>query len=162
VAKNTGGAAAVAAGTDDVYLPRAQSRDARDGGQFGLALRWFLPDLNDTEVGAYAMNYHSRSPFISETQTTGRYTPIAGLPAAVNAAQAQFAAIRGANYFLDYPEDIRLYGLSFATNVSGVSLNGEVSYRPNMPMQINTPDLNHQRLQTYAVHPGSGHCDQVV
>jgi len=141
VAKNTGGAAAVAAGIDDVYLPRANSRDARDSGQFGLALRWFLPDFNDTEVAAYAMNYHSRSPFISETQTTGRYTPIAGLPAAVNAAQAQFAAIRGANYFLDYPEDIRLYGLSFATNLSGIAFNGEVSYRPNMPMQINTPDL---------------------
>ncbi|WP_256829601.1 DUF1302 domain-containing protein [Pseudomonas sp. Pse1] len=141
VAQNTGGAAAVATGRDDVYLPRGSSRDARDSGQFGLALRWFLPDFNDTELGAYAMNYHSRGPYISETQTIGRYTPIAGLPPAVNAAQAQFAAIRGANYFLDYPEDIRLYGLSFATNISGLSLNGEISYRPNMPLQINTPDL---------------------
>lgn len=131
----------VAAGTDNVYLPRANDRDARNGGQYGLALRWFLPQLNDTELGAYAMNYHSRSPFISETQTTGHFTAIPGAGAVVNGTLAQFAAIRGANYFVDYPEDIRLYGLSFATNVSGLSLNGEVSFRPNMPMQINTPDL---------------------
>lgn len=141
VAKNTGGLAAIAAGTDDVYLPRAKDHDARDGGQFGLALHWLLPELNDSELGAYAMNYHSRNPFLSETQSTANYAPNPALPAAANAALAQFSAIRGANYFVDYPEDIRLYGLSFTTTLADVSLGGEISFRPNMPMQITTPDL---------------------
>ncbi|WP_397448639.1 DUF1302 domain-containing protein [Pseudomonas sp. NA-150] len=141
VAKNTGGLAAIAAGTDDVYLPRGKDHDARDGGQFGLALHWLLPSLNDTELGAYALNYHSRNPFVSETQTTSTFAPNPALPAAANAALGQFAAIRAANYFVDYPEDIRLYGLSFTTTLADMSVGGEISFRPNMPMQITTSDL---------------------
>ncbi|MFK0089659.1 DUF1302 domain-containing protein [Pseudomonas sp. NPDC090755] len=130
VARNVGGAAAIAAGTDDVYLPRGKDNDARDGGQYGLALRWYLPEFNDTELGAYAMNYHSRSPFLSVTQM--RTPPTAANP---------FAGVRSSTYFVDYPEDIRLYGLSFQTNLGGTSVGGEVSFRPNMPLQLNTADL---------------------
>ncbi|MDD2050607.1 DUF1302 domain-containing protein [Pseudomonas putida] len=138
-ASNTGGLQAVAAGLDNVYLPRSKDRDARDSGQFGLALRWFVPEFEDTEFGIYAMNYHSRNPYVSFTGT-----PIA--PSTSNnpllAAQNQVQRIRSASYFIDYPEDIRLYGLSFQTNVMGTSVGGELSYRPNMPLQISTPDLN--------------------
>ena len=130
VASNTGTAADVARGLDDVYLPRGKDNDARDGGQFGLALRWFLPELNDTELGLYAMNYHSRNPFLSTVRTTGPGRPASALNVP-----------RNASYFIDYPEDIRLYGVSFQTNVAGTSLGGELSFRPNMPLQINTPDL---------------------
>ncbi|EJN22058.1 hypothetical protein PMI35_05035 [Pseudomonas sp. GM78] len=52
------------------------------------------------------------------------------------------AAVRSASYNVVYPEDVRLYGLSFATNVLGTSLGGEVSFRPNMPLGINGADLN--------------------
>jgi hypothetical protein len=128
-ASNTGGAAALAAGLDDAYIPRSKDNDARDSGQYGLALRWFVPELNETEFAAYAMKYHSRSPFLSTMRTTN--------PTAANS----LASIRGAKYFIDYPEDIRLYGLSFATNVAGMSWGGEASYRPNMPLQLNTADL---------------------
>jgi hypothetical protein len=106
-----------------VYIPRAGDRDARDSGQFGVALRWFAESLNDTEFGLYAMNYHSRTPSGSFTRGV-----------ALNAAPT-------ANYFLEYPEDIRLYGLSFQTNVGGTALSGELSYRPNMPIGINSTDL---------------------
>ena len=130
-ARNIGGAAALAGGLDDAYIPRAKDNDARDSGQYGVALRWFVPELNETEFGAYAMKYHSRNPFLSTVRT--------GNPAA--GAANQLASIRGAKYFIDYPEDIRLYGLSFATNLAGVSWGGEASYRPNMPLQLNTADL---------------------
>ena len=40
-------------------------------------------------------------------------------------------------YALEFPEDLKLYGLSFATNVGGIALSGEVSYRPDTPVQIN-------------------------
>ncbi|MNJ41943.1 hypothetical protein D3C77_368890 [compost metagenome] len=45
-------------------------------------------------------------------------------------------------YFLDYPEDIHLYGASFATELpTGTAWSGEISYRPNAPIGINTADL---------------------
>jgi hypothetical protein len=116
-----------------IYVPRAGDRDARDSGQFGVALRWFAESLNDTEFGLYAMNYHSRTPSGSFVRTT---TPSGSLiPGAPNA-----------RYFLEYPEDIRLYGVSFQTNVDGTALSGELSYRPNMPIAINSTDLTFASL----------------
>ncbi len=118
-----------------------------DAGQFGLALRYYADWLNDTEFGLYAMNYHSRLVYVSGTSAdysklaigtptdqanffSGRY--VAGLP----------VFIHGANYNAVYPEDIRLYGVSFNTSLeSGLALSGEVSYRPNLPVQINVNDL---------------------
>lgn len=45
-------------------------------------------------------------------------------------------------YYLEYPEDIRLYGLSFSTTLpTGTAWAGEISYRPNLPLQINTTDM---------------------
>ncbi|MNH80085.1 hypothetical protein D3C73_324170 [compost metagenome] len=136
VAKNTGGAAAVAGtaaqggGGDDAYIPRTKDNDPRDSGQFGVALRWFVPEFNDTEFGLYALNYHSRNPYLSALRTTGAGTPASSLN-----------VVRNTRYFVDYPEDIRLYGLSFQTNLGGTSLGGEVSFRPNMPLQLNSQDV---------------------
>ncbi len=41
---------------------------------------------------------------------------------------------------LQFPEDIQLYGLSMNTNIGGWSVGGEISYRPNMPIDINTTE----------------------
>jgi hypothetical protein len=111
-----------------MYIPRAGDRDARDSGQFGVALRWFAEALNDTEFGLYAMNYHSRMP-------SGSFS-VSSRPSASFIPGAPFAS-----YFLEYPEDIRLYGLSFQTNIEGVAVAGELSYRPNMPLSLNSTDL---------------------
>jgi hypothetical protein len=132
------GSGAQGGGVDDAYVTRTKTRDARDSGQFGVALRWFAPDLNDTEFGAYLLNYHSRNPnldFTRATVTTNTGAGLATVPGAIN-------SIRTATYHVVYPEDIRLYGLSFATNALGTSLGGEISYRPNMPLQLNGADLN--------------------
>src|SRR5699024_4315904 len=40
-----------------------------------------------------------------------------------------------------YPEDIDLWGASFNTTVSGWSVAGEVSYRDNVPLQIDDVEL---------------------
>jgi len=45
----------------------------------------------------------------------------------------------GASYFVTYPEDQQIAGLSFATNVGSLALSGEVSYHPDTPIQINGP-----------------------
>jgi len=127
-----------------IFVPRAGDRDAKDSGQYGVALRWFAEQLNDTEFGLYAMNYHSRTPSGSFLITTN------GSPTT-------------ARYFLEYPEDIRLYGLSFQTNVGGTALSGELSYRPNMPIGINSTDLTFAALGS-AFSPvfTSGHAAAVL
>jgi len=43
--------------------------------------------------------------------------------------------------FLDYPEDIELFGLSFNTVIAGWGVQAEASYRPNAPFQIDTDEL---------------------
>jgi len=42
---------------------------------------------------------------------------------------------------LEYPEDIHLLGASFSTTVGDYSIQGEVAYRPNLPLQVDTQDL---------------------
>ncbi|WFS19988.1 DUF1302 domain-containing protein [Pseudomonas sp. 905_Psudmo1] len=133
--------------SEGVILPRAGDRDARDSGQWGLALRW-LGD--ETEYGAYFMNYHSRTPIVS-TQNAGQATldSLLGIITAANAIApgsgqglAQSVMLGNGRYYLEYPEDIRLYGLSFSTTLpTGTAWAGEVSYRPNLPLQINTTDM---------------------
>ena len=143
---------------DMTYIARTQKdKDASDSGQFGVAFRWFVPAMNNTEFGFYAMNYHSRAPL---------YSNVAGRLAGPNAllqlgaiSPAQFAALitpiqgydgglGGAGYFFEHPEDIRLYGISFGTDIGGTSVAGELSYRPNMPLQINSGDLSRTALMS--------------
>ncbi|MDD0843478.1 DUF1302 domain-containing protein [Pseudomonas sp. Gutcm_11s] len=127
--------------SEGLVVQRGGDRDARDSGQWGLALRW-LGD--DTEYGAYFMNYHSRTPIVSmqNADRAGVIDTLVALggPLGTNAALPMLLG-RG-SYFLEYPEDIRLYGLSFSTTLpTGTSWSGELSYRPNMPLQTNTTDL---------------------
>lgn len=42
---------------------------------------------------------------------------------------------------LQYPEDIQMYGFSFNTTFGEYSFQGEVAYRPNLPLQVAIADL---------------------
>jgi hypothetical protein len=101
-------------------MPRAADQDAKDGGEYGAALRWFSPLLNNTEFGFYYLNYHSRLPLVNF---------IAGTPGQPPSS---------ARYYVVYPEDIHLYGISFNSLLpaGGTALQGEISYRDNVPLQI--------------------------
>jgi len=46
-----------------------------------------------------------------------------------------------ARVFLEYPEDLDMYGLSFNTLLGDWAWSGEVAYRPETPLQIHTTDL---------------------
>ena len=131
---------------EGIILPRDKDNEARDSGQFGLALRW----LGDgVEYGAYYINYHSRKPKFSLRTADGVVNFIQNDPAfAALPPDQQFAlglatGAGNTHYFIDYPEDIHLYGLSFATELpTGTAWSGEISYRPNEPLSINTADLS--------------------
>ena len=115
-------------GADMAYLacnfavPRIDNRDPSDSGQYGAALRWFAEGLNSTEFGFFFLNYHSRLPLASGIALTS-------------------AAPTSAQYFMEYPEDIQLWGVSFNSNVGTWALSGEVSYRPNLPLQVDDVEL---------------------
>lgn len=48
-----------------------------------------------------------------------------------------------AQYFLEYPEDIQLFGVSFNTQLesTGIALQGEYSYRKDVPLQVDDLEL---------------------
>ena len=162
---------------------RAPDNRPENGGQYGLALRHFAEDLNNTEFGFYFINYHSRLPVVS-ARTSSLQALSTGLAAAgavgtpgsrtaqavasqvraqvqagqLPPAQASAAIHQGlsniasalaidryldragdsGSYFIEYPEDIQLFGVSFNTvlGTSGWALQGEYSLRPNAPLQI--------------------------
>lgn len=230
---------------------RGRDINAKDSGQWGVALRYYSEALNSTEFGFYYMKYHSRLPIaqvkpdgIAEVETSieapgslstkilsgagacanvgtagdfadtslrnggfaetitvndpnataaalaptaaGVYTALSNNPAlaaiagnlAANAADLnaiaagqtavnirQLSLINCAIFVgtnsggaiptipngttkvgltqnlsttLIYPEDIELYGFSFNTTVGDWGVQGEFSYRPNQPLQVDT------------------------
>ncbi|MEB2651686.1 MULTISPECIES: DUF1302 domain-containing protein [Pseudomonas] len=126
---------------EGVLVRRGPDRDARDSGQWGASLKYMFEPL-DTEFGAYFMNYHSRAPIFSATGAPQSvYNTAAALPGPF-AALAPLLVAGNSNYFIEYPEDIRLYGLSFSTTLpTGTAWSGEISYRPNAPVQLNSTDI---------------------
>ena len=70
-----------------------------------------------------------------QTETTAKLAPLA-----VGAARAAGIDAYAENgyYFIEYPEDIQLYGISFNTTLgtTGVALQGEYSYRRDTPLQF--------------------------
>jgi hypothetical protein len=123
-----GDAGGVAAGA---YLPAVATREAGDSGQYGLALRLQAPEL-DTEFGLYAMSYNSRVPVLSTVKGNSPFPLTTQL---LGAAASQSAL------FWEYPEHIRMYGLSAATNIAGVAIGAELSHSPNFPVQLGAGDL---------------------
>lgn len=111
-------------------VPRGSDQYSKDDGQFGLALRWVIPALNETEIGFYYLNYHSRLPYIN-----GRAGTLDGVLSGDYPGSAQ--------YFVVYPEDIELFGLSWNTEIgtTGIALQGEVTYRDSMPVQVDDVEL---------------------
>ncbi|KFL36961.1 DUF1302 domain-containing protein [Arenimonas donghaensis] len=104
---------------------RLPNRNARDDGQYGMALRWYAEALGETEFGFYFLNYHSRVPLLSGRAVNNP---------AIGAASGRF--------FAEFPEDIQMYGFSWNTTIpGGIAWQGEVSHRPNMPLQVDDVEL---------------------
>lgn len=126
-----------------VAVPRGPNREAGDSGQYGAAFRLFAPGLGGTEFGLYYLSYNSRLPVIMARTGTA-----AGI-----LAQGNYAAT--AQYFLEYPEDISLYGLSFNAQLggSGIALQGEVSHRQDVPLQVDDVELLYAALSPLRLLP---------
>ncbi|GAA4651197.1 DUF1302 domain-containing protein [Kistimonas scapharcae] len=152
-----------------VVADTSGKKNASNNGQFGVSLKYLAESLNDTEFGFYYIQYNSHAPYIDAQITQGsvtnaqgqiaQWTADIGTPntmgdflfqAAGNDAgvfQELAGGIAGAGILgngtsagVIYPEDIRMFGVSFSTVIGGTSVAGELTYRPNMPIWIDDPD----------------------
>ncbi len=132
-------------------VPPANFGYPKNSGQGGIRLSYFSEALNSTDFGFYFLNYHSRLPYVSgiagdescarnsnnfievliDCRGFKTFNPATGLdPLPVDTAKV----------FLDYPENIQMYGMSFNTTFGKWSLSGEYSIRPRMPLQVSAVD----------------------
>lgn len=134
---------------------------ASDTGQYGGRLTYVADWLNDgTEISLHYLHYHSQLPYLSgfaakstcikpnTTTLPGALVDCMGFKGSLYQGGQEPLPINTSVFFLDYPENIDLMGISFNTNVYGVALSGEYAYRPNMPLQIHTTDLVYALTQT--------------
>lgn len=154
---------------DPAAIHLSAPHEPKDGGQYGLRLSYFADWLNGgTEMGFYFLNYHSRLPYATVVATAescardaadlleattncngfnGDITETLN-PGGVLGDPIDPLPIRTLGAYLDYPENLKMYGFSFNTNIFwGLSLAGEVSYRPKLPLQVQLADLIFAGLQ---------------
>jgi hypothetical protein len=125
------------------FAKRKADGEPEDGGQYGLSVRYYSTELNDTEFGLYYMNIHSRLPLINAIRTQTLAVPGVDsvfIPSSLDPTGGKLSALNPA-YRIVYPEDLKFFGASFATNVGGLALSGEVSYKPDTPVQISGPEI---------------------
>ncbi|MEQ1440157.1 DUF1302 family protein [Fontimonas sp. SYSU GA230001] len=150
-------------GTTNTSIGFVRERDREPGwkGQYGIGLKYYAEWLNSgTEFGLFFMHYHSRLPFVSVfsvPEACGKHAtdtvsftqacidvPLYHAltapndPEGATDAAIDFDAIR---VQLEYPRNIRMFGLSFNTTFGDFALQGEVAYRPDAPMQVDLEDL---------------------
>ena len=163
---------------DSLFVDRGPDRNPRDSGQWGMALRYLAEDLNHTEFGFYFVNYHSRLPVVGVHAgtldsvldlSTGRPSlcVLTTTPRFIHPVLRPTPGIAGTfanidcyaksgHYFVEYPENIQLFGGSFNTQLgaSGWALQGEYSYRRDAPQQIAERELLERGLEP--LFTGSG------
>jgi hypothetical protein len=124
-------------------VPKRDADEPSEQGQYGAAIRYLADGLGGTEFGLYFVNYHSRLPLIMAQTGTANGLLVGGNYAAT------------ASYFLTYPEDIELLGASFNTQLgrTGIALQGEVSHRWRVPLQVDDVELLYAALTPLRLLP---------
>jgi hypothetical protein len=123
----------------------AADDEADDQGQYGIKLGYFAESWNETEFGFYHINYHSQRPIINGIASDFTAAGIGRDLAYLAANEITRDNITELNTFAEarftFPEDIKLYGLSFNTNVGTTALAGEIAYRVDEPLQMDDVEL---------------------
>lgn len=120
-----------AANTLGLFGKRAATPDVSNNGQFGAGATYKIPVIA-TDFGVYAVEYHNRLPIAGAIKTS-RVIPVPFIPGDPDGKNVQ--------YFTEYPESIRVLGLTFMTRLDDLVLAGELTYRPNQPVALNATDL---------------------
>ncbi len=96
----------------------------------------------DPSLAPYAAFYPAAQSVASGARTIGFLT-----------------AAQTGNYVIEFPEDIHLFGASFNTNLKGIALQGELSYRSNQPLQVDDVELLFAALSS--INPAFGPNNQI-
>lgn len=127
-------------------VPRAQDRQGDNGGQYGLSIHYTAESIK-TDFGAYYMSINSRSPYYAVTlhDLPGTVYPevdnallAAGLPKGL---LLPVNILRSYRMFWNYPDGIKITGLSAATTLGQWKVAAEVSYSKDLPVQYNIADM---------------------
>ena len=101
-------------------IPRADDIRPRNGGQWGLGARFRVTD--DTELGVYHLRYHDKTPSV--------VTNFMSIPVA--------PFVVPTSYQIKYFDRIKLIGASIATKLGDVGVAGEVSYKQDVPVLVDS------------------------
>ncbi|WP_158596159.1 DUF1302 domain-containing protein [Oleomonas cavernae] len=181
-----------------IGLPLIQEDDP-DTVDWGVSLRYYWAELNNTEFQFYYAKYRSRLPSVyakgpeSYAEGTGKFDLVRGVPGLLGSlvnelepeAQQQivealgalaptvdltgdlladllnpalspvldrliqpnlgtlprspvFENLDGSSYHIYYPDSLDMLGLAFSTteNYTGIAINGEISYKRNVPVLL--------------------------
>jgi len=157
---NAGSIYSAYAGNVTLRAPGSKAeRKPDDGGQYGLRLSWFLPELNDTELSLYYVNYHSRRPIFSGVTADFSIATIAGdvgMLVGNTITEDNYSDLKSfSRVELEYPEDIKMYALSFNTTLGTTAFAGEISYRQDEPLQIDDVELLFAAVPQQLANTGS-------
>ena len=160
------------------YAGRSPDMDPRTSGQYGIKLDYYADGLNNgTDMALYFQHYHSRLPYVGffavqascarregnanhndANNLTSFISDCPGIPALnglLTPVHSDAVPLNTGKVFLQYPEDIDLLGASFSTTFGSYSVQGEVAYRPNLPMQVSIADL-----EFAAAGPATNRCHE--
>ncbi|MFO7576517.1 MAG: DUF1302 domain-containing protein [Pelovirga sp.] len=127
-----------AAGTISTVTPDIVTSVITNGGDPTTAIATYSPVIGQNAAlaiaGTAAQAYAASSGDIATT---------ANAAGTVARAFATDAYAKTARYKVEYPEDIKLYGVSFNTLLqnSGIALQGEISHKRDVPLQLDDIEL---------------------
>jgi hypothetical protein len=112
------------------YIGRVDSPFRDDQAEYGLGATFKSAAL-DTEFGLYHARMNGRMATPGGIKSTR-----AGLPLIAGNADG-----KNVSYFIEYPQGIALTALTFAHRREQGAVYGELSYRPNNPIQLAAGDV---------------------
>lgn len=112
-----------------VTVPRVEDDEARDDGQYGVAVAYMLP-WAATEIAGYFINYHDKSFTLN---------------------------FGNGGYYLAFQEDIKLYGFSVSSCIGDTQVYAEFSYRDNFMFQNSANPPDHGEGDYYQSQAGFTH-----
>lgn len=140
------------AGALGLFARRAPDVDPSGGGQYGMRLQY--DNASFGRFSFYAANLHSRRYIVSAIKS-GRVGPplIPGDPGGQNV-----------QYYLEYPEDIRLFALSWSAVFDGdrTRLNVEYTVQPDQALRVNNTDMLNAFASTVAPTPLRAEADALA
>lgn len=81
---------------------------------------------------------------------------IPGVGSLTSTGQTNLSIFPQLGLIAEYPEEIESYGFSFNTTLFGTGVQGEYTYRPSMPMQVDTDALVISSLVSSCLFTGYG------